>query len=628
MLLHVLALIVSATLALGIAARVARTPGEGTRPFLWLSAAIAVWCLAGAGHALVGTLPEKLLWAKLQYLGIASAAPFGLLFTAEYAGMRWFSRQDRATLPLAAKLLWVIPIVTVTLAATNEWHHAVWSSVVLGPNGRAVYSYGPWFWVAAVYSYALLLTGTLLAGRVARRSPGPLRHQFTAVLVAALVPWAGNGLFLGGLTPAGVDITPLAFAASSLLFAWALYRNHLFDLVPVARDLVIDSLSDATVVIDGHRRILDMNAAARDLARRKATVPSHDARWVGRDLAAVFPMLTDLPLETTSTVLTSSRLRSGSDAICFDVRVLPVRWRGRQSFAWVILLRDVTEQRRAAAEHEALQQRVHEQHRREGLSILAGGMAHEFNNMLAGIIGHADLLAMQIPAASGPGDSVSAILLGAQRAADLVAKMLAYAGERYGSIARVDLDALTLDLLDVLRASAARHCTIAYEGAPAMIDADPTQIRQVAMNLIVNAADAVGEAGRITVRTGVQRLTPGDLSEMRFGQGAEPGDYAFLDVRDEGVGMDALTLRRLFQPFFTTKPTGQGLGLAAVQGIVLGHHGALSVDSEPGRGSRFRVWFPMASAFERTNRPTGSMPFNGFRSETGEVVAMAGAEAG
>jgi signal transduction histidine kinase len=621
-------LVVSAALALGVAARVARTPGPGTRPFLWLSAAIGFWCLAGAGHALASTLPEKLIWAKLQYLGIASAAPFGLLFTAEYAGMRWFSRQDRARLPLAAKLLWAIPITTVALAATNEWHHAVWSAVALAPNGRAVYSYGPWFWVSAIYSYALLLTGTLLAGRVARRSPGPLRHQFTAVLAAALVPWAGNGLFLAGLTPAGVDITPLAFAASSLLFAWALYRSYLFDLIPVARDLVIDSLSDATVVIDGSRRILDMNAAARDLATLKATVPPHDASWVGRDLAAVFPMLTDLPLEMSSAALTSPLLTAAGDPVWFDVRVLPVRWRGREPYAWVILLRDITAQRRAAAEHEALQQRVHEQHRREGLSILAGGMAHEFNNMLAGIIGHADLLSMQIPASSRTGDSVSAILLGAQRAADLVSKMLAYAGERHGSIARVDVEALTLDLLDVLRASTARHCSITYEGAPAIIDGDPTQIRQVAMNLIVNAVEAVGDAGRITVRTGIQTLAAADLSQMRFGQSAEPGDFAFLDVRDEGVGMDALTLRRLFQPFFTTKPTGQGLGLAAVQGIVLGHRGALRVDSEPGQGSCFRVWFPMASAFERTDQRVGAMPFNGFQRANHDAVAMAGTETG
>ena len=92
--------------------------------------------------------------------------------------------------------------------------------------------------------------------------------------------------------------------------------------------------------------------------------------------------------------------------------------------------------------------------------------------------------------------------------------------------------------------------------------------------------------------------------------------------------MDDLTLRRLFQPFFTTKPTGQGLGLAAVQGIVLGHHGALRVDSRPGDGSRFRVWFPMASAFERTDRPAGAMPFNGFQRENRDLVAVAGVRAG
>jgi signal transduction histidine kinase len=397
-------------------------------------------------------------------------------------------------------------------------------------------------------------------------------------------------------------------------------------VIPVARDLVIDSLSDAMVVIDDSRRILDLNAAAHQLANRKATLPAGAASWVGRDVATIFPMLAPVPMSTASLVLSSPLVTTAGDTAAFEVRILPVQWRGRAAGTWVILLRDVTEQRRAAAEHHALEHRVHEQQRREGLSILAGGMAHEFNNMLAGIVGNADLLALQIPASSGPGASVGAILLGAQRAADLVSKMLAYAGERHGSIARVDLDVLTRDLLEVLRASAARHCTITYEGQPAMIDADPTQIRQVAMNLIINAADAVSDAGRITIRTGVQALTSADLAAMRFGQQEEPGDYAFLDVRDEGAGMDQSTQRRLFQPFFTTKATGQGLGLAAVQGIVLGHRGALSVESAAGQGSRFCVWFPMASAFTRTNPAPEPMPFNGFQRESRDLVAAAGAQ--
>jgi signal transduction histidine kinase len=278
-----------------------------------------------------------------------------------------------------------------------------------------------------------------------------------------------------------------------------------------------------------------------------------------------------------------------------EVRMMPLRSRNGHVAAWVVLLRDITVQQAAAAERDALRERVQEQQRRESLSILAGGLAHDFNNLLAGIVGNADLLAMQIPSSSAMGSSVGAILLGAQRAADLVDKMLAYAGERHGGMDRIDIDGQVRDLLDLLRASAGRHCTMRHKGQPAEIEGDPTQVRQVIMNLIINAADAVDQGGEIHITTGVERLSFGQLRQMDFGTDSAPGRYAFVDVRDNGCGMTPETLRHIFDPFFTTKHSGHGLGLAAVQGIVLGHRGALRVDSDPSWGSRFRVWFPLAA---------------------------------
>ena len=622
MVLHVIALLVSVVLATGVAVRVARTAAAGSRPFVWLCGGIVLWCATGAAHVLAPALASKIWWAKLQYAGIASVPPLWLLFAAEYSGVRLFAPRPVSGLPLAGRLLWVIPALTMALVWTNEAHHMIWTGVSLAASGRAVYSYGPWFWLSAFYNYALVLTGTLLVLRAARRAPAPLRGQFATVLAAAAVPWTGNALFLLGALPPGIDATPLAFAVSSLLLAWGLFRSYLFDLIPVARDLVIDSLSDAMIVIDSSRRILDLNAAARELARRKATLPQTGI-CVGRSLGAVFPLLRDVPLETTAVELQSARLRSGADAACFDVRVLPVQWRGQASRAWVVLLRDVTEQRRAAAERETLEQRVLEQDRREGLSILAAGVAHEFNNLLTGIVGNADLLAMQVPASSHMGTSVGAILGGAQRATDLVTKMLAYAGEGHASIGRIDLDALTRDTIAELRESAVAHCDVVYEGAAVTIHADAAQVRQVVTNLTVNAGDAVDAGGRITIRTGRQTLTRSDLAQMRFGRDVQPGEYAFLDVQDDGIGMDDLTMRRLFKPFFTTKPVGHGLGLAAVQGIVVGHRGALTVVSTPGEGSRFCVWFPIAQAahgtttaimrFDRSIRDTGDASGDGER---------------
>jgi len=260
-----------------------------------------------------------------------------------------------------------------------------------------------------------------------------------------------------------------------------------------------------------------------------------------------------------------------------------------------VVMRDVSEQLRAEAERSTLAARVQEQQKRESLSVLAGGLAHDFNNLLTGIVGNADLLSLHIPPSSDMGHSVGAILLGAQRAADLVDKMLAYAGERHGSIERVDLNVLVAEMVDLMRASAARHCTLDYNGETATIEADSTQIRQVIMNLIINAADVVSEkTGRIAVKVGVELLSGAELRVVECADDAIPGEFAFLDVQDNGPGIDSATMARIFQPFFTTKPTGHGLGLAAVQGIVHGHRGALRVLSAVGTGTTFRVWFPLA----------------------------------
>jgi len=575
-------LFIGGGLALLLAVGVQRRHGApGVRPFGWLCGAVAVWCIAGGFHAIANALTIKLFWAQVQYAGIVSVPPLWLLFAAEYAGVGWMERAGR-------RLLWIAPAATLMLALTNDRHHAIWTDVQMTPGGQAIYSHGWWFWGAAAYNYVLVLGGTLLLVQALRRSPPIFRGQILAVIIAAIVPWAGNLAYVLGLLPSGFDATSLAFTASGGLLAWALYMNHLFDLVPVARDMVVDSLEDAVIVVDSSRRILDMNARAQRLVQA-------ERRWIGQPFDTVVPWLSHTVFDAAAHAPDMRIMPTPHGHRYYDVRVMPVRSRAGRLAAWAVLLRDVTDQRRAADERDAFQARVQEQQRREGLSILAAGLAHDFNNLLAGIVGNADLLAMQVPAASDMSSNVGAILLGAQRAADLVSKMLAYAGERHGTSGRIDLDQLVREMLDLLRASAGRHCTIEYRGEPTVIQGDSTQVRQVAMNLIINAAEAVDEStGVVTVTVGSTSLSGRQLADMQFGQDATPGLYAFLEVRDNGHGMDTATLQRIFQPFFTTKSDGHGLGLAAVQGIVLGHRGALRVETRTGSGSRFCVWFPHA----------------------------------
>lgn len=591
---HPVVLSLSAALSLWLALHVqrrGRTPGTAT--FVWLLVAIATWCLTAALHWAANSLDAKVAWARVQYFAIASVPALSLMFACRFAGAAsWLER------PRNLFLFWTIPVLTVFAALTNAWHRALWSSITPTGGGLVVYEHGWWFWVATAHAYGLMLVSALLIARALWRSRPPYRAQFAALLAGALLPWAGNLLYIAGLIPIeGLDVTPLMFTLSGALFTNALYRDHLFDLVPVARDQLVDSLSDAVVVLDSSQRVLDLNAAAKRLAagNRPLLVP----RWFGEPLDELIPFLKGTSLTfgaaPTEHVVVETSSPCG-ESRCFDVCVTPVRTSDNRVIAWAVLLRDITEQRRTAMERKAFETRVQEQQKRESLSVLAGGLAHDFNNLLAGILGNADLLALKLRGQHQMTSHVGAIILGAQRGADLVSKMLAYAGERHGASEQVNLDALIREMLDLLEASVARHCTLRYEGEPVFIFADPVQIRQVVMNLIINAAEAVDEqTGTVTVSVGVERLSARDLDDVHFGEAAAPGNYAFLEVHDNGPGMDPSTLRRIFTPFYTTKATGHGLGLAAVQGIVRGHRGALRVDTRPGEGARFRVWFPVAA---------------------------------
>ena len=194
-------------------------------------------------------------------------------------------------------------------------------------------------------------------------------------------------------------------------------------------------------------------------------------------------------------------------------------------------------------------------------------------------------------------------MIGAQRAADLVSKMLAYSGGGRVVAEPVDLDALVREMVELLDASVARHCTLTYKspGPLPLVETDPTQIRQVVLNLIINATEAVDEHGVVTVETGRELLDREALRHMRFGSDVPAGPYVFIDVVDNGHGMNDETLARIFDPFFSTKETGRGLGMAAVRGIVRSHSAALRVTTAPGQGTRFRVWFPLVQTARLKN---------------------------
>ncbi len=259
------------------------------------------------------------------------------------------------------------------------------------------------------------------------------------------------------------------------------------------------------------------------------------------------------------------------------------------------LTRRLEDQKRAEEERRRMEAQVQHAQKLESLGVLAGGIAHDFNNLLVGILGNADLAQRRAAGDFAGREQLRAIVKSARRAADLANQMLAYSGRGAFVTQALDLSEAVDDAVELLKAAISKKASLECrleKGLPA-IEADPTQIRQVTMNLVTNASDALeGGNGRITITTGTRECSRAWLKESYLKEDLAPGRYVYLEVRDSGSGMDEDTLARIFDPFFTTRFAGRGLGLAMVLGIVRGHRGAMKITSETDTGTTFQVLFP------------------------------------
>jgi PAS domain S-box-containing protein len=287
-----------------------------------------------------------------------------------------------------------------------------------------------------------------------------------------------------------------------------------------------------------------------------------------------------------------------------DGRLIPVEivanhleYSGRELHC--VVAHDITERKRAEEDRRRLEARVLHAQKLESLGLLAGGIAHDFNNLLVGILGNAGLALMEAPPESPIWKHLKRLETAALRAADLTNQMLAYAGKARVVTEQMDLSQLVQEMVELLQVSVSRKARLRCDLAPGLppVEGDATQLRQVVMNLITNASDAVGESGgEIRIATGVVEVDDGYLHRAALPEPVAHGPHVFVEVGDNGCGMDAGTLGRIFDPFFSTKFSGRGLGLASVLGIVRSHRGAIQVESEPGRGSTFRVLLPAAGS--------------------------------
>jgi len=298
-------------------------------------------------------------------------------------------------------------------------------------------------------------------------------------------------------------------------------------------------------------------------------------------------------MEAGSVFEIEHRLRSASDGRYrwYLVRGVPMRNGAGEIASWFGSCTEIEDQKRA--------ERVNlEQQKRRSIGLLAGGIAHDFNNLLTSVLGGAICAMDSLPAAHPARNMLEEVVRAGERGAELTRKMLAYAGKGNVHAELTYLDPLVRDTCEIMRAGMPKNICLEYHRGRTVppVKTDAAQMRQVVVDLVTNAVEAIGEgaSGRISVRTAVVEIDAKSGRNSQFGSLEIPaGRYVTLEVRDTGCGMTEETRNRIFDPFFTTKFLGRGLGLAAVHGFVRSNGGGVQVDSAPGKGTRFRVLLPV-----------------------------------
>lgn len=320
-----------------------------------------------------------------------------------------------------------------------------------------------------------------------------------------------------------------------------------------------------------------------------ALYDSQEARTIQESDRQVLASAAPLSLEATFTA-------KGHNAV-FLVSKFPIRNTDGVISAVAGIATDITALRAAESATLVAERRLQESRKLESLGVLAGGVAHDFNNLLTGILGHANLARLGLPPAAPAQQSLAQIEISVQRAAELCQQMLAYSGRGRLAINTIQLGLLVQDTVGLIRHTVSPAATLRLELADALppVSGDSVQLRQIIMNLVLNAAESLPEGrGTVTLRTRLVAADAALFATCVSTPDLPSGDYLCLEISDDGSGMPPDTLARIFEPFFTTKFTGRGLGLAATLGIVRSHNGALAVSSIQGQGTSFRLYLPVA----------------------------------
>ncbi len=322
----------------GICAFVARIAWQrrhlpGGLPLMLILTSAAIWASSLAIETLTPDIPGKIFWSKIEYLGVATEGTFFFFFVAQYTQLnRWLTRR-------MIFLFALIPALTLLITATNEWHQWMWTSFTPDTSSGdllLIYGHGIWFWVNVAYNYVLAFISTILLIRFVLRSQKLYRRQAAAMLIAAFAPLSASVVYVFDLGPLrGLDLSPFPFVITGLVLAWAVFRYRLLDLAPVARDVLIEKMSDGVVLLDRQHRVVDLNPVAQ-------TILGSDRALIGERVAQIETRLNDRSDENE----TRAEIQlNGTPARFLEMRATPLYDRANQQMGHLVILSDMTQRK-------------------------------------------------------------------------------------------------------------------------------------------------------------------------------------------------------------------------------------------------------------------------------------------
>ncbi|MCZ7539447.1 MAG: ATP-binding protein [Anaerolineae bacterium] len=576
-----------------------RRSANGAAPLALLILAVAFWSFTYALQLAGADLKTQFLWARVKYVGVTSISPLWLVFALTYTGRtRWLTR------PVCA-LLALFPLVFTTLMWTTESHGLMWHDIRMDERGDFLTVYGASgvaFWVHALLAYGMFLVGAwLLSGVMLRAGRGLYRWQGRLMLSGLFIPLISNALYISGIEPFGpIDPTPFAFSLSSLALAGGLFRLKLLDVVPIARDMLIETMDDPMIVLDRLDRVVDLNAAA------ERVLGCAEEHAVGKPAAqALGPLVMSLAggPESTAKPCALTVCESG-ESRWYDVRVSPLRNGDDRDHGRLVVLHDITERRKSEelVRHYASEMEL----RNAELDSFSHTVAHNLKTPLGLVLGYAGLIASDVDRATQPSiyEMAQIIERTALTMSGMITSLLMFAQlhETAQMVGPVDMTlhaCAAVDRLQMVIAGRSVRVTVDPDLPPAL--AYGPWVEEVFAILIDNAIKYMAPdnpAPRVIVRG--NRLPEGDV--VRY------------EVQDNGVGISPHDQERLFAPLTRLKQVdveGFGMGLTIAQRIVRKLNGTLGVESEVEAGSTF--WFtlpavpaPVEGAAQPVSAPTAS----------------------